>query len=103
MLKIENTRLLNFPPLKNPLTKNTPTTQRTISFYLLVGSHILITKQKPDEYKWKMFVDVDECIIDDESNSNEIFSLHSCICDVKFSRNNNSEQYIVHKVIEKIL
>ena len=43
-----------------------------------------------------MFIDLDECITDDDLNSNEPFHVYSCIRDVKFTR--NAEQFIVHRV-----
>lgn len=46
-----------------------------------------------------MFIDVDEWTADDDSSSNESFNIHSCIRDVKFTR--NYEQFIVHRVSSK--
>ena len=43
-----------------------------------------------------MFIDLDECITDDDSNNNEPFNIYSCIRDVKFSR--NAEKFTVHRV-----
>ncbi len=43
-----------------------------------------------------MYIDVDECVIDEETNTSEPFNIYSCIRDVKFSR--QFEQFIVHRV-----
>lgn len=40
-LKIENTRLLNFPPLKPDEVPHDQLSQRDVSFTLLIGAHVL--------------------------------------------------------------
>ena len=89
-LKIENTRLLNFPPLRPEETPHDQLAQREVSYSLVIGAHVLPAANWA-ESKWKMFIDVDE---GEESRD---FNVLACIQDVKFSLRSKFEQFSVHR------
>lgn len=89
-LRIENTRLLNFPPLKQQVQTKNQVVSRRINFILLIGAHSIF-ESTCDSGKWKMYIDIDDC------DENRDVNIPSCIRDVRFACRNSFDQYNVSK------
>ncbi|XP_052095562.1 mitogen-activated protein kinase kinase kinase 20-like [Mytilus californianus] len=92
LLKAHNHRLLNFPPLAkdaSPNTKDTSSLYKKVTLTFIFGHHHRLSPST-GEFKWKMYMEIDE---DEEI---EEFNAVTCVKDVTFLCSNGTSYKISH-------
>lgn len=76
-IKRENTRLLNFPPLKYTPLISSQISTKDVTLTICISAHI-IKEKSHDDHKWKMDIDIED--IEDNKDTNILLYIR----DVKF-------------------